>query len=359
MSAYLVDASVCLGPTAVNRPRFGPSLLHRLAGSLIIITLLTGLLLSNAETETRIPSLGLADQIKWFISNPAPFEMIAKVCNRDRQSTNAAFACYYVLLRYQTNAFFYREAPELNDLQTTNLFAGCRLAGHYNDEDWDLSLDRMTLVYTTNTTPSTRKTLQFVLAKASTALHLGIFDSLPGSIKWEANTIRQFTNDAGVVVGGGLVISNGLPTGLRLSISFEGTSIPWEDRYTFQPSKSLTQFLPSEISGWSFSGGHALHNFDLSLLEVRIREGPFPKDAFAPSVFSNAVSHYVLSTPDGYYARDRLHTAFQRVQSTTPRTAHVGRVFVILFMAVNLLLAALFVIRYVRMRSTKPNTGIK
>ncbi len=216
-----------------------------------------------------------------FASDPPVIaRMIAEVCNSGLN--NQEVSCYYVLLRYQTNAFFYREAPELLDLSSTNTFPRCRLAGYYGGEYWNFAPDGRTLVTATNDLPM-RKTLDYVLCKASELLHVGVSGCLPGAIVWEGNSIRSFTNYFGVVTQGKLRFSpDGFPKGLSISTDYKGNRVPWEIAYEFSATTSVPKYIPSEFSGWSLRGGVRRLKYQVRLLNLELSDQPLEKDFFMP-----------------------------------------------------------------------------
>jgi hypothetical protein len=93
-----------------------------------------GLLSGTSQDMTMQP--GFSEQLKAFLAAPPPLEMLVEV-RESSPRTNA----YYVLLRYQTNALFYREAPTLAALSSPSLSPGFRGAGYYGEEYWSFSYD--------------------------------------------------------------------------------------------------------------------------------------------------------------------------------------------------------------------------
>lgn len=145
---------------------------------------------------------------KQFVTHqPIISEMIAKVC--ETSSTDESLACHYVLLRYQSNALFYREAQDMGSLSNANVGAGFRVAGYFNDKFWNFSADGKTIETTLIGAPDLRAALEHVLYKASPMLNLGIFGSLPNSISWDGDKIRPFTNLYHVAIRGELTNSAG------------------------------------------------------------------------------------------------------------------------------------------------------
>ncbi len=256
-----------------------------------------------------------ADELKRFISEPPVIvEMIAQVCNR-KNDTNEDFTCYYALLRYQSNGFFYREAPDLLDLSSTNIFPGYRVAGYYGDEYWSLSFDGATLEFSTNREISMVQTLEHVFSKASPLLHLGIFGTLPGNIDWSTNAIRPFTNFSGVLVQGELRVSpEGEVKGLALATNYKGNRVPWEIDYEFSVNKSLPKYIPSKIRAWALREGRRL-KFEINLLTVLLADKPQVKERFTPQTFSEHALYTVLSTPKGKFVRSKLDTSFVPISS--------------------------------------------
>jgi hypothetical protein len=236
-----------------------------------------------AICQTRVESL------ERFLETPPPFEVIAKVCNRDPESTNGSFICYYVLMRYQANGFFYREAPGLLELMSTNLYAGYRFAGVYEGEAWNVAIDDKTITFGSATNAAMGFVIKRLVSKASAILHLGIFDSSPGDVKFAGNELQVFTNAYGVAMKGTLIVSNTTPVGMNLSISYRGSQIPWDIAYEFASAEeSLPDYLPSRIVGRSFVNGKALENFDIKLFSYKTGI-PLSRDAFQPGQLTNRV----------------------------------------------------------------------
>jgi hypothetical protein len=253
---------------------------------------------------------GGARTLKGFLTTPPAFlEMVAEVSKPPpRLEAEKGTLSSFVLVRRQENAFFYREAPSLLDLLSTNSFPTYRLAGFYDDQYWDFSIDNRTLTMSTNNDPSMRATLDNVLSGASIFLHLGVFDCLPGSLRWTDDRIMPFTNHAGVRVDGTMEVSSeGIPQGLALSTEYKGHRVPWQITYEYVASGSLPRFLPGRITGWSLlSNGNRRFNFEVRVLTVRIGDQPQPLEYFSPKAFFKPTMGEVISAPGGVYYRDKV-----------------------------------------------------
>lgn len=91
--------------------------------SLIILTIIAKGEQIQPIANGSVAKENLLADFQEFSSRTPPLEMIAEVCDLDRtMTTNRTFKCRFVLLRYQTNAMFYREAPSLQALMSTNVF---------------------------------------------------------------------------------------------------------------------------------------------------------------------------------------------------------------------------------------------
>jgi hypothetical protein len=210
-------------------------------------------------------------------------------------ATNLVY--HYVLVRYQTNAAFCREAPDLAGLYGTNTFRGCWLAGRYGDYYWDLKPDGLTLETTMIAEESMRLTLQNALASASYALELGLFYSTPGRVVWEGDSIRPFTNAYGLQMQGELAGEGG--QGLKLTVDDAGKRYLFEAAYEFANDKSVPEFIPNRITGWAIRNGERRISFTVRMVSVRILDHLLPEIDFVPDPYTAHVVHLITLGRNG------------------------------------------------------------
>lgn len=298
------------------------------------------------------------EAFKNFTQNPPTIaKMVAKVC--DAQGTNHQLVCYYVLLRYQTNGFYCREVPRLEDLASTNVFPGLRFAGWYGDEYWDFGYDGGRLDYSTNRDPSLVASLDNVFARASCVLDLGVYDLLPHSLAWNGTSLVAATSRHGVRFEGNLVVTGGeLPASLALTVKFEGHQVPWEIRYEYGGTKSVPSYLPTTIMAESLLTGSPRLLRKVELLTVEIAPKPLPQEYFSPGAFAEQVRYQILATKDGRFTRDRLNPVYRPLGAALPGQ-RVGKNWIrlILLLAIILPLAGIFALRIGRAKNKPTKTS--
>jgi hypothetical protein len=322
--------------------------------SLVLTLLVWGA--ADAQLIRAAAKADIAESFKQFVSSPPAFQVVAEVCNKTPESND--FSCVFALVRFQTNGFYYREAPSLIDLSSQSaVYPKYRWAGRYGNEYWDFSADGLTLSMATNADVRMREVVELVEAiHASKILHLGIFGSLPGSIQWEDGKIRQYTNKFGVAVEGELLISPaGVPQRINLTTTREANRVPWEFNYEYSTTRSLPDYLPSKISGSSLRLGQRELSFEIRLIEVKLADGLFPREYFMPGPITNRVPHQILETSSGAVFRDKLHPAWTPVNQ--PQDSSPLRKFWVIAALVSangVLIFALIVRSWRRGATTKP-----
>jgi hypothetical protein len=236
------------------------------------------------------------ERFKQFISSPPPMtEMTAEVCRP--KGTDQGLTCSYVLVRWQTNGFLYREAPTLGGLFSTNLYSGLRLSGCYDEDYWNFSPDGHTLEWFTNRNEALQATLNYVKMAASSIMHLGIFDALPGAIQWNDDSLVRFTNGLGVAVNGSVIVgADGLPAGLRLITERNGRAVPWEITYTFAHNRSMPPFVPAVISASACGSGKPEFVEEVSIKSIETSVQLLPRAAYMPGTFRQK-GQIVVSAP--------------------------------------------------------------
>jgi hypothetical protein len=262
-----------------------------------------------------VQQTGKAEALKRFVSiPPVAIELVAEVSKPRQTETGMEITTRFVMLRYQTNAFLYREAGHPLQLSTASVLPGYWLGGRYEDEFWYLSQDGRTLSFATNLGTSVEITPDYLTRKASLLLNLGVFDSPVGTLIWDGTRLSAFTNHSGVVIAGELMVGpDGSPRGLQLATELNGDKVRWEIGYDFAPSQSRPPFFPSRIAGSSIHAFGRVTNFEVRVLAAKLSDTPFPKDAFARDAFTKHVTFEVLSTPSGKFVRDRLNKRFEPV----------------------------------------------
>jgi hypothetical protein len=265
--------------------------------------------LGQSLTSNSTAQGGLSQQLKAFLAAPPPVEMLAEVQGFS-PDTN-----YYVLLRYQTNAFFYREVPTLADLSSPNPLPGYRVAGYYDEDYWSFSTDGRTFESAPQGSESMRQTLNHVVNQASRVLNLGVFGALPRDIRWDGKRILAFTNRYRVSHEGELIQSpNGLPEALDLLTQFETNVILWRIDYEFSPNSTLPEYFPNKITGYSLHNGLRHTKFVVRYIEVNLPKTPFSKENFSPGAMAAGSTHQILHAPSGSaLSKSRIDSTWHRV----------------------------------------------
>lgn len=240
----------------------------------------------SISTSSKDAANGLTQFKKFISSPPTVANLIAEVS--EPAGTNQEMSSIYVLIRCQTNGFFYREAPTMLGLLSTNIFPEYRLAGCYDNIYWSYSTDgtTTTLQYFTNQNASMVATLDYVKMWASKFTHLGIEGVLPNRIVWNGNSLMRVTNFLGVPISGEVVVaSNGLPLGMDLILEPDGNKIPWEIKYKFLDSKIMPSFIPSVISVFALRNGVKIFLKEINIKDIELSEKPLLGQDYMPDSF--------------------------------------------------------------------------
>lgn len=284
----------------------------------------------NGGTSSSEGNIGatVTEQLKAFVEQlPSVAEMVAKICRLE--GTNQTKRCYFVLLRRQANAFYYREAPELLDLTTTNLFPCYRLAGRYEQDLWNFSYDGLTLESSSDGEASLVKTLEYIGSRAGPLLNLGFNGALPGTIVWNGDSILPITNYHGVRMEGSLRTSaSGLPQGLSVLTSFEGNAVPWQIDYEFAQNGPLPAYLPNKLTCWARSRESGSLLFEAEILSFKEAPQPLPKELFMPTTFALGAVYNVVATQNGKFFKTKFDTALTPMRPEKARFSLVSIIFI-------------------------------
>lgn len=237
------------------------------------------------------PPSGANVRIEDLLSRPLNIsECIAKVC-KFRDNSNR---CYFVLMRWQPNAFFYREMPTLNDLETDRTVKDYELFGKYEDNYFRLEPTGLTNYFqsTTNANERLRPGIERIFTIQSSSIYnFGIFDTPPGRIKVSAGVLEPFTIATGLSASGRFIYRDiGKPAGLEFSVTLEGRQIPWEVEYHYDASKDqyLPTGIPSRITASVSVGERPVTQYDIELFSFVLSKTNLPQTFFSNDKYVKA-----------------------------------------------------------------------
>ena len=282
---------------------------------------------SSWTVEPLAAEITLAD----FLALPPNIaECVVEVCRRRPQGEPLPPRCVYVLLRWQTNAFLYREAPSLDALFSTNVQAHFKIFAKYDTNYWYLDPQGMTITATADES----KVVSYPAEKwwwvdGAPIYNIGIFDSRPGTIHFSGNTLLPFTNANGLLVTGQVLDAGSASTKeLLLHVRFGQRDIPWIIEYTYAPSSSLPPGFPHTLKASVLSEGQKLFQYSVTYLTLSLTPSSLPKDLFEYQKFLRKnIIEVVYIANEGFF-RDpltgKLRPVVQPAKSQLIRLAFVS-----------------------------------
>ena len=252
-----------------------------------------------------------------LLSNPQNiYECTAKVCQYDDlQKTNS----YYVLLRWQPNAFLYREMPSRDALSTDKMWQGYSLFGEFGDYYAILDsahVNYFSFVCTSNSYFPVRFRVQNqFLIYAAYIYSFGFFDTLPGTVKFTNDTIVTFTNASSVKLDGSLIRSDSSSNvlGLNLTTAFKGHQAHWQIKYDYDKEINPSIHIPSRVTASVFIAGKPKVQFTVDYISFFLGRSNLPASYFSMDQFIKAGAGQLCLSSNG-----------QVVVSTVPKLPPSG-----------------------------------
>ena len=290
-----------------------------------------------AIASARLAAAPTLEQFtSYFTNRPNIIELIAEVDRRgDRLGR------HYVLLRKQNNAFFYREAPELLELGTTNCFPGYMLAAFHDEYFWSLdAAGRAFLINTNGNESSVQTNLLHTVRRASLVLNLGIPDCLPELVTWDNISLKPYTNDNGVNVFGTLILTNGEVGGLHMTAASPAyaTEYKWLVHYDFQSANRLPPPFPARILLYVLQGQKPVLTQEAIIFSLKLADTPLPRDYFLPDRFQGRNLAVIVEAKGRHFHLDPISETYQPIADNKPiapnRQTIVRSVFAVCVMAI-------------------------
>jgi hypothetical protein len=246
--------------------------------------------------STRVSHGAAADnvdlRIEELISNPVPItECVTRIC----KFANNSNRCYYAYLRWQPNAFFYREMPVLDDLLRTNVLPGYELLGKYDSNYFRLWTQGTNYFQsTTNGDKDIRFQVERHFAiNAAAVYNFGVFDTMPGGIRvTKSGELERFQIGTGLTATGHFVYGTGseiTPSALKFSLSLQGREIPWEVRYEYAGSNTnLPKGIPQSLTASVLMDGRAVPQYSVEFESFNVSNSNLDQGFFSMDNFLKA-----------------------------------------------------------------------
>ena len=245
------------------------------------------------------------------------------VCRNNSVTTNdnghyvmidKGLECRYALLRWQTNGYFYREAPTLAGLYSTNFFPGYLFFSKYESNYWFFDPKQPIISVTTTAerevrTPTDSK---FVIY-ASEICCLGVFDCYPGMLHFlDDGNIKAFTN-ASFLLTTGIIekdTGNNSIKKMRIEVDLQGRKIPWEIVYAYTNDSALPVGIPNFVTASTVATSEKQLQYTIRYLKLSLSEQPLSPDYFSLEKFvKNGILELEYS-PKGRFSRDPRITQY-------------------------------------------------
>ncbi len=232
-----------------------------LGGTVAILTVLESSLAGQLANDADQEALQM---FKSFVASPPVisrlvFEIVPPQIGNDELSSSNLVRQLF-LARIQTNAFYFRQLHNLDELDYETTIPPIRATGSYGKEFWRYNFELGLLIYVQPYGVVDKELETGQLRKnevlnvynidrdfVSTVLNLGAYNLPIGSIVWFGNRFDQ-TNASGVHWHGEIIADSGkLPTALRLRATKLASREIYEHEiaYVFE-SGSPFPYLPSE-----------------------------------------------------------------------------------------------------------------
>jgi hypothetical protein len=250
--------------------------------------------------------------------------------------TNAGIPyCFYVLLRSQTNAFFYREAPTIEDLFSTTIRNDFKLFGHYDSNYFDLQQGRVELASVLTESADASRNVSFQVdswftINASFIYNFGFIDCLPGSIRFDGDVLESVTNAFNGTVSGAL---NRLPTGRVGSINFDvarqAHRSRWLIEYSYESTDKIPEGLPSYLKASVVRESGSQPQFTVRYLSLLLSRQQLPPQSFDHQKFFQEGVFEVAYTKNKGSFRDPVTGTFHPLVATGRRPFYTVLVILI------------------------------
>ena len=129
-------------------------------------------------------------------------ECVAEVCRYSYGANGETnIDCRFVLLRWQANAYFYREASTRSGLSTTNLEPGYAVLSKYEDSRWFIDPNSVNALLMSDDGDNSlnKQTSTAFYSKGGLVSTFGLFDCIPNMVPVQGMRILPFTNATGKV----------------------------------------------------------------------------------------------------------------------------------------------------------------
>jgi len=283
-----------------------------------------------------------------LLSSPANIgECIAQITSYDEHEepqSNAPF----ILLRFQTNAVYFRKAPTEKELSGTNVTPGFEAFGRFDDDAWlidpSYGTNIVVLISTSEKGEQVRKSVQrHLYSRASVFFNFGLFDCYPGMVQFDGDRMVEFTNAAGPVMSGRVERNgDGSIHTLDFTVSFGPRAVPWKIDYTYSHDTTLPDGFPSELDAYTVDDqSHPKRRYHIKYLSAVLRASTLPVQAFNPPTENN-LYHIVEQNGSGTLAQTPFGVTPVPVEK---RSAFVRPVIWLFFISSSVIFAVLLIRR--------------
>jgi hypothetical protein len=278
-----------------------------------------------------------------FLSNPPVVKSLV-VSARDTSggSNNQGIQ----LVKFQTNAFFFRKALKVQELNSLDppghdgeLIAGFKpISWRFDNTANILNIFEDLGANTLNNNEA--RAIRFI----SPIMNFGLINTLPGSVTFDEGLRFVYTNIDNSLVNGNLTLTNNLPARLDYTINYQGTNFHWlaEIEYSKENSDFL---LPRHIRVKVKRDGSFAPFKSFYISSYDIQNDSLPEEEFALLKFANTNTLHVYHDQKGVYTKNDLGeksyiTGIAQPSSTNRKLSKPLVVFIVFTLLLSIPLVA-------------------